>query len=113
MLCLGTLLLGACAPGQRLPMPTFPQVEGASEAVRGEFGTLIEAHRICQGIAQGPDELVRCMQGRGYEFIPRDAVSPAPECWELRVAADQTRLPPASCFREAKAGGRDADAPRP
>jgi hypothetical protein len=81
----------ACARAlpERVPLPRFPQAEQASEVVRGER---LAAHRVCTGTAKQAEELIQCMQGRGYTFIARGPGYPATECWEIRDAEAAERL---------------------
>ena len=99
-LAAGAVALAACS----VPLPSLPQVEQASEMVRGGRP---EAHRTCVGSAKDVEILLRCMQDRGYEFIARGPEYPAPECWQLRDAGDVNRPPPAYCFFRTRGPGGD------
>jgi hypothetical protein len=43
------------------------------------------------------------MQDKGWKFIGRGNIYPAPECWSMRTAGDPRQMPTAQCFDRASA----------
>jgi hypothetical protein len=99
---LGVFALGAGGCGGRIPLPTFPQLQEVGEI--GEYGTRrLRASDACRKASETVESYVDCMEARGWTFIGRDNLYPAPECWSLRTAGDPRQLPTAQCFHEAAA----------
>ena len=97
---LGVAVLGAVGCGGRVPLPTFPQLQEVSEI--GEYGTeRLRASEACRKASTSMDGYVQCMTDKGWEFVQRGSVYPAPECWSLRTAGDPRQLPTAQCFNRA------------
>jgi hypothetical protein len=89
------LWLAACAP-DAVPVPRFPQVEQATEAVQGG-GERYRAHRTCAPDARTVDQLVTCMRAAGFEFVERRPSYPEADCWQDRDRGDLERITP-QCF---------------
>jgi len=98
---LGALALGACSgTGPRVPLPTFPQLQAVGEM--SEYGTdRLRAGEQCRAASATVDAYVECMKGKGWEFIERGSLYPAPECWSARTTGDPRQMPAAQCFRPA------------
>jgi hypothetical protein len=97
---LGVLALGAGGCGSGFPVPQFPQLQEVGEI--GEYGTQrLRASDACRKSSTSVDAYVQCMEGQGWEFIARDTVYPAPECWSMRTAGDPRQMPTAQCFHRA------------
>jgi hypothetical protein len=96
----GVLALGAAACGGRLPVLQFPQLQGVGEI--GEYGTeRLRASDACRGSSTSVEVYVACMHDKGWEFIKRENLYPAPECWTLRTSGDPRQMPTAQCFQRA------------
>jgi hypothetical protein len=96
----GTLFLGAVGCSSGLLTPTFPQLQEVGEV--GAYGTeRLRASDACRKAATSTDAYLKCMQDKGWEFIARESVYPAPECWSLRTAGDPGQLPTAQCFHRS------------
>ncbi len=91
-LVVGMFLTWGCEG--RIPLPSLPQVEQASEVVQG--GRL-RSYQTCTRTGGSVATLLDCMAGFGYEFLARGEGYPAAECWQLRDAGG-TQLPPPHCF---------------
>jgi hypothetical protein len=102
---LAVALFVVCGCEGRIPLPSLPQVEQASEVVQG--GRL-RSYQICTRTETGLPRLLDCMAGFGYEFLPRGSGYPAGECWQLRDAGG-SELPPPQCFLRTRPA---APAPR-
>ena len=97
---LGVFALGAAGCGGRLPVPQFPQLQAVGE-IR-EYGTeRLRASDACRGSSASVEVYVACMHDKGWEFIRRENLYPAPECWTLRTAGDPQQMPTAQCFQPA------------
>ena len=91
---------GGC--GGRVPLPVFPQLQEVGEI--GEYGTRrVRASEACRQSTNSVETFVACMEARGWTFIARDNIYPAPECWSLRTAGDPRQLPTSQCFHETAA----------
>jgi hypothetical protein len=97
-----TVMLLASCSSERVPLPRLPQLEQAQEMLGDRTGR----HNECRKSARRTEDLVSCMEAKGYEFIPRSLDYPAPECWRIRDDTagerDQT-LPQAFCFLRKRA----------
>src|SRR5262245_11070694 len=99
---LGMLALGAGGCDGRVPLPSFPQLQEVGEI--GEFGTRrLRASDACRQSSTSVQGYVDCMEARGWAFIARNNVYPAPQCWSLRMAGDPNQMPTADCFDQAAA----------
>ena len=97
---LGALSLGVGGCSGGIPTPTFPQLQEVSEI--GEYGTeRLRASDACRKASTSMDAYLQCMTGKGWQFVQRGSVYPAPECWSLRTAGDPQQLPTAQCFDRA------------
>ena len=95
MLSLG---VGGCSSG--ILTPTFPQVQEVGEI--GVYGTeRLRAGESCRKASTSMDAYLQCMKDKGWEFIARETVYPAPECWSMRTAGDPRQLPAAQCFHRS------------
>ena len=96
------LAMASCTTG---PLPRLPQVEQATEAVQGG-GERYRAHRACGGGAGSVDDLVRCMQDAGWDFVARGPGYPEADCWQARDRGEVERIPPQCFVRSAEARGK-------
>jgi hypothetical protein len=97
---LGALSLGVGGCGSGIPRPTFPQLQEVGEI--GEYGTeRLRASEACRKATTSMDAYLQCMTDKGWEFVQRGAIYPAPECWSLRTAGDPRQLPTGQCFNRA------------
>jgi hypothetical protein len=97
---LGALSFAGAGCGSGLPLPTFPQLQEVGDI--GEYGTeRIRASDACRKSSTTMDGYLQCMDGKGWQFLTRTSVYPAPECWSLRTADDHNQLPTAQCFTRA------------
>jgi len=93
-----SLSVGGCSGG--IPTPTFPQLQEVGEI--GEYGTeRLRASEACRRASTSMDGYLQCMTEKGWEFVQRGSIYPAPECWSLRTAGDPQQLPTAQCFNRA------------
>ena len=90
-----TVSLAACSP-DTVPVPRFPQVEQATEAVQGG-GERYRAHRNCAPDARTVDQLITCMRAAGFEFVERRPSYPEADCWQDRDRGEVERITP-QCF---------------
>jgi len=88
-------VLASCTAGS-VPRPRIPQVEQATEALQGG-GERYRAHRACAGAASSVDDLLRCMQDAGWNFVARGPAYPEADCWQAHDRGEVERLPP-QCF---------------
>src|SRR5438034_1522183 len=84
------LAIASCTTG---PLPRFPQVEQATEAVQGG-GERYRAHRACGGGTASVDDLVHCMQDAGWDFVARGPGYRETARWHARHRGDVQRNPP-------------------
>jgi hypothetical protein len=97
---LGVLVLGGGGCGSGLPLPTFPQLQEVGDI--SAYGTeRLRAVDACRKSSSSVDAYVQCMNDKGWEFIARGSVYPAPECWSLRTAGDPRQMPTSQCFQRA------------
>ncbi len=107
---LGAFFLGACTGTSHVPLPTFPQLQAVGEM--SEYGTdRLRAGEQCRTASATVDAYVQCMKGKGWEFVDRGSVYPAPECWSIRTTGDPRQMPTAQCFRPASASNAPARTP--
>src|SRR5262249_56215666 len=79
-------------------VPTFPQLQAVGEM--REYGTdRLRDGEQCRTASATVDAYVQCMKGKGWEFIERGSVYPAPECWSIRNVGDPRHIPTAHSFR--------------
>lgn len=98
----GLLGLGIAGCQGQIPVPTLPQLQEVGEV--GEYGAQrVRAAGACRQASSSAEGYVRCMEQRGWAFIDRSGVYPAPQCWSLRTAGDPDNLPMADCFHQAPA----------
>jgi len=98
------IVLASCAGG--VPLPRFPQIEQATEAVQGG-GERYRVHRACATGARSVDQLIACMQDAGWQFVERGPGYPEAACWQDRDRAELDRIA-AQCFvrtAEHRSGG--------
>ena len=94
----GVLALGAGGCDGRL-LPSFPQLQEVGEI--GEYGTQrVRASDACRQSSTSVEAYVECMAAKGWAFIGRDNLYPAPQCWSLRSAGDPAQMPTAQCFHQ-------------
>jgi len=106
---LGALALSACSSNP-LPPLTFPQVQAVGQL--SEYGTeRLRAGEQCRAASATIDAYVQCMKERGWDFIARGSVYPAPECWSIRTADDPRQMPTAQCFQRSAVPGAPAAQP--
>ena len=100
---LAVLALGAVGcSSSNLPTLTFPQLQAVGEI--GEYGTdRLRTSEACRQSSTSVDIYVACMEGKGWKFIARGNIYPAPECWSLRTAGDPRQMPTAQCFDRTSA----------
>jgi hypothetical protein len=91
-------LLVSCTGGS-VPVPRFPQVEQATEAMHGG-GERYRDHRTCMQASTSALELVQCMYAAHWHFVPHGSVFPEPECWQAREREQLEHLAP-HCFIRA------------
>ena len=92
----GALLMGAVGCSGPIPI-TFPQLQAVGEI--GEYGTeRLRASEACRKSSAAVDAYVQCMEDKGWKFVPRGNIYPAPECWSMRTAGDPRQMPTADCF---------------
>jgi len=88
--------MGAVGCGSTIPI-TFPQLQAVGEI--GEYGTeRLRASDACRKSSATVDAYVQCMEEKGWKFIARGNIYPAPECWSMRTAGDPRQMPTADCF---------------
>ena len=97
------LALVSCTTG---PLPRFPQVEQATEAVQGG-GERYRAHRSCSGRTSSVDDLVGCMRDAGWDFVARAPGYPEAECWQARDRGEVDRIG-TQCFVRSSEARRKA-----
>jgi hypothetical protein len=100
--CVGGLLfMGVVGCGGNLAL-TFPQLQAVGEI--GEYGTeRLRASEACRKSSAAVDAYVQCMEQKGWKFIARGNLYPAPECWSMRAANDPRQMPMADCFDRTNA----------
>ena len=104
----GVLLVGTAGCGSNLPQLTFPQLQAVGEI--GQYGTeRVRASDACRTSSASVDVYVQCMEGKGWKFIPRGNLYPAPECWSMRTAGDPKQMPMADCFDRTNAPAPSAN----
>src|SRR5262245_62051666 len=86
------------------PIHVF-QAQQMSDALQGTFGERLSTHRTCSGASANVDQLIRCMEAHGYSFIAMGPDYPAAECWQLRQATGEGRLPAPYCFQRRRPDG--------
>jgi hypothetical protein len=95
------LAFASCTTGA---VPRLPQVEQATEAFESG-GERYRAHRACAATGRSVDDLTRCMQEAGWDFLARGPGYPEADCWQARDHGEVGGIP-AQCFvRAAHAGG--------
>ena len=95
----GVLLMGAVGCGSNMSL-TFPQLQAVGEI--GEYGPeRLRASDACRKSSATVDAYVQCMEDKGWKFITRGNIYPAPECWSMRSAGDPRQMPTADCFDRA------------
>jgi hypothetical protein len=98
----GVLALGTAGCDGRVPLPSFPQLQEVGEI--GEYGTRrLRASEACRRSSTSVQSYVDCMEVRGWAFIERNNIYPAPQCWSLRMAADPSQMPTEQCFEHTAA----------
>jgi hypothetical protein len=106
---LGLLVLGGAGCGSNLPTLTFPQLQAVGEI--GEYGTdRVRVSNACRQSSASVDVYVQCMGDKGWKFIGRGNIYPAPECWSLRTAGDPRQMPTAQCFERSNAPAPNSNA---
>jgi len=114
---LAVLALGAAGcSSNSLPTLTFPQLQAVGEI--GEYGTdRVRTSEACRQSSTSVDGYVQCMEDKGWKFIARGNVYPAPECWSLRTAGDPRQMPQSQCFDRSSApvapSGSESRTPSP
>jgi hypothetical protein len=97
---LGALSLGVGGCSSGILTPTFPQLQEVGEI--GEYGTeRFRASDACRKASTSIETYLQCMKDKGWEFVERGTIYPAPECWSLRTAGDPRQLPTAQCFQRS------------
>ena len=97
----GALTMAAGCSGN-LPVITFPQLQAVGEI--GDYGTeRLRTSDACRQSSSSVEGYVQCMQDKGWKFITRGNIYPAPECWSMRSAGDSRQMPMAQCFDRASA----------
>jgi len=86
------------------PIHVF-QAQQMSDALQGTFGERLSDHRTCTGASANVDQLITCMDAHGYSFIAMGPDYPAAECWQLRQANAEGRMPPPYCFQRRHPSG--------
>jgi hypothetical protein len=104
----GTLVVGCSS----LPPLTVPQLQAVSQI--GEYGTdRLRVSDACRAASTTVEGYVQCVQEKGWKFIGRGNIYPAPECWSARSTGDPRQMPAAQCFVRATAPGLTASPPPP
>jgi hypothetical protein len=85
--------------GSSVPLPRFPQVEQAQEAIEGG-GERYRDHRTCMGASKTVAGLIECMHAAKWQFVAPSGVFPEPECWDAREREQLDRVAP-HCFVRA------------
>jgi len=89
------------------PTLTVPQLQAVSQI--GEYGgDRLRTSDGCRGTSTTVEGYVQCMEGKGWKFIARGSIYPAPECWSTRSTGDPRQMPAAQCFDRATAPGLTA-----
>jgi len=102
----GTLVTGCSS----LPPLTVPQLQAVSQI--GEYGSdRLRTSDACRGTSTTVEGYIQCMEGKGWKFIARGSIYPAPECWSARSTGDPRQMPAAQCFDRATAPGLTASPP--
>jgi hypothetical protein len=100
------LVLAACGGSGPLPRLQIPQLQQAHESVKGGIGKRYEEYGVCRKQAADAKTLVACMDGAGYDYVPRSAEGHAMECWRLRDWNVTDPLPDEQCFLRKQAPER-------
>src|SRR5262245_42465416 len=88
--------MGAVGCGSNVAL-TFHQLQPDREI--GEYAPArLRAINACRKSSATVDAYVQCMEDKGWKFITRGNVYPAPECWSMRSAGDPRQMPTADCF---------------
>ena len=100
---LAVLALGAAGcSNSKLPTLSFPQLEAVGQIT--EYGTdRVRASDACRRSSTSVEVYVQCMEDKGWKFVARGNLYPAPECWSLRTAGDPRQMPTADCFDHTNA----------
>jgi hypothetical protein len=100
----GVLAVGTAGCADKLPPLTFPQLQAVSQI--GEYGPdRLRDSEVCRRSSTAVEDYVHCMEEKGWKFVARGNVYPAPECWSQRATGDPRQVPAAQCFDRASAPG--------
>jgi hypothetical protein len=106
----GVLAMNAAGCADKLPPLTFPQIQAVSQI--GEYGRdRLRDGDTCRRSSTAVEGYVQCMEEKGWKFIARGNVYPAPECWSQRATGDPRQMPAAQCFDRASASGLTPNEP--
>lgn len=83
---------------------TFPQLDSLSRTTSEPRRKKVREHDACLAASQSQQQLIECMDARGYRFIKPSIDQRAQECYSYRNA--HTGFPAAYCF-EVKAKKSD------